>query len=185
MIDHFDAWERKIDEFVVMGGQRLNDPEMCIIALNMLPADTPAFLVQALEGHQDYVMLKMLIDKQVTYLSDHSRSHNLRVQLVDEDHDRDRTAWSERDVEQGVDEFLDLTGVDPASQDVILAVMKSQGWRGKVKTGPAAAPGARPRPVTPPRTGAPPAVRPLRCGNCGGEHATRDCSKPLLEHDQR
>ena len=25
----------------------------------------------------------------------------------------------------------------------------------------------------------------MRCGNCGGEHATRDCSKPLLEHGQR
>ena len=92
----------------------MNDPEMCIIALNVLPANTPAFLVQALEGHQDYVMLKMLIDEQVTFLSDHSRSHNLRVQLVDEDPDRDRTAWSERDVEQGADDFLDLTGVDPA-----------------------------------------------------------------------
>ena len=45
--DHLEAWERKIDEFVIMGG-RLNDPEMCIIALNMLPADMPAFLVQAL-----------------------------------------------------------------------------------------------------------------------------------------
>ena len=112
-------------------------------------------------------MLKMLIDKQVTFLSDHSRSHNLRVQLVDEDPDRDRTAGSELDVEQGSDAMIDLTGVDPASQDVILAVMKSQGWRGKVKTGPAA-PGGRPRPVTPPRTGALPAVRPLRCGSCGG-----------------
>ncbi len=79
----------------------------------------------------------------------------------------------------GSDDVIDLTGVDRASQDVILAVMKTQGWRGKVKTGPAGAPGGRPRPATPPRTGAPPAVRPLRCGNCGGEHATRDCTKPL------
>ena len=60
----------------------MNDPEMCIIALNILPADTPAYLAQALEGHQDYVMLKMLIEKQETFLSDHSRSHNLRVQFV-------------------------------------------------------------------------------------------------------
>ena len=86
-------------------GQRLNDPEMCIITLNMLSSDTPAFLLLALVGHQDYVMLRMLINKQVTFLSDHSRSHNLRVQLVDEDPDRDRTAWSERDVEQGADDF--------------------------------------------------------------------------------
>ena len=119
-------------------------------------------------------MLKMLIDKQVTFLSDHSRYHNLSVQLVDED-DRDRTAWNQYDIDThaplqgaGSDDLIDLTGVDPASQDVILAVMKSQGWRGKVKTGHAVAPGGRSRPVTPPRTGAPPAVRPLRCGNCGG-----------------
>ena len=57
MTDHLEAWEWKIDECVVMGGQRLNDQEMCIITLNMLPADTPAVFVQALEGHQDYVML--------------------------------------------------------------------------------------------------------------------------------
>ena len=43
MTDHLEAWETKIDDFKLMGGQRLNDPEMCIIAVNM-----PAFLVQAL-----------------------------------------------------------------------------------------------------------------------------------------
>ena len=50
MTDHLEAWDRKIDDFILRGGQRSNDPEMCIIALNMLPADTPAFLVQALRG---------------------------------------------------------------------------------------------------------------------------------------
>ena len=69
--DNLEAWERKIDDFVLMGGQRLNDSEMCIIALNMLPADTPAFLVQALDGHHDYSTLKILRDKQVTFLTDH------------------------------------------------------------------------------------------------------------------
>ena len=34
-------------------------------------------------------------------------------------------------------------------------------------------------------TQAPGVVRPNKCGNCGGEHATRDCSKPLLEANQR
>ena len=28
-------------------------------------------------------------------------------------------------------------------------------------------------------------VRPNRCGNCGGEHSTRDCSKPTLSDDKR
>ena len=125
---------------------------MCIIALNMPPGDTPAFLVQALEGHQDYSTLKMLLDKQVTFLSGHSRSHNLRVQLVDEDPAKNRTAWSDANVEQGADALIDLTGVDPSSQEVILAVMESQSWRGKVKTGPGAPPGARLRPPTQPRT---------------------------------
>ena len=54
MSDHLEAWERKIDDFVIMGGQRLSDPGMCVIALKMLPGDTPAFLVQVLEIHSDY-----------------------------------------------------------------------------------------------------------------------------------
>ena len=51
---------------------------MCIIALNMLLADTPALLVRELQGHQDYSNSKMLLDQdqQVTVLSDHSRSRN-------------------------------------------------------------------------------------------------------------
>ena len=40
MSDHLKAWDRKIDDVVVMGDQGLNDAEMCIIALNMLPANT-------------------------------------------------------------------------------------------------------------------------------------------------
>ena len=61
----------------------------------------------------------------------------------------------------------------PASQEVILAVMESQGWRGKVKTGPgSSSQGARPCPSTPPRTGAAAAVRPRGCSNCGGKHAS-------------
>ena len=168
----------------------MNDPEMCVIALNMLPADTLAFLVQALQGHQDYSNLKMLLDQQITFLSDHSRSQNLRLDLVD---DPDRAALNDdnhdndfkRDLlDPGA--LIDLTGVDPASQEATLAVMKSQGWRGKVKTGPGtSSQAARPRPATPPRTGAAVAARPQRCGNCGAEHASCDCSKPLLRHDQR
>ena len=50
MSGHLGAWERKIDDFVIMGGQRLNDPEICITVPNKVPADTPAFFVQALEA---------------------------------------------------------------------------------------------------------------------------------------
>ena len=39
--------------------------------------------------------------------------------------------------------------------------------------------GARPR--NPPRTDA----RKINCGNCGGEHTTRDCIKPTLPLDKR
>ena len=107
-----------------------------------MPADTPAFLVQALEGQSDYAALKVMRDNQATFLSDHSKSHNLRVQLIDEaeqhdelDRNQQRTAWLESAGEgRGI---LDLPGIDPASQDVILAVMNSQGFRGKVRSGPA------------------------------------------------
>ena len=37
------------------------------------------------------------------------------------------------------------------------------------------------RPQTPPRTDA----RTIKCGNCVGERATRDCSKPMLARDKR
>ena len=37
------------------------------------------------------------------------------------------------------------------------------------------------RPQIPPRID----PRKIKCGNCGGEHATRDCSKPMLAMDKR
>ena len=60
--------------------------------LRIRERSSPAFFVQALQGHQDYWNLKMLLDQQVTFLSDHSRSHNLRVHLVD---DPDRAALND------------------------------------------------------------------------------------------
>ena len=125
-----------------------------------------------------YSNLKMLLDQRVIFLSDHSRSHNLRVHLVD-DPDRwvDRASWND---DSHDDDFkrdlldtgalIDLTGVDPASQEVFLAVMKSQCRRGRVKTGPgSSSQAARPRPNNPPRTGAAVAAHPslILPGNSG------------------
>ena len=69
MSDHIEAWERKIDDFAITGGPRLNDPEIGIIALNLFSADTPASLVLVLEGRSDYATPKMMFDKHVTFLS--------------------------------------------------------------------------------------------------------------------
>ena len=69
-----------------------------------------------------------------------------------------------------------------------MAVMKPQGFRGKARPGPAR--GAE-RPHTPPRTGSQSSggaarpARPQRWGNCGGDHASRNCSKPLLAPEGR
>ena len=63
----------------------------------------------------------------------------MRVQLVCGEIDRvdrnqERTTWVQPDAEaEGV---IDLTGVDPSSQEFTLAMMRSRGFRGKVCTGP-------------------------------------------------
>ena len=78
-----------------------------------------------------------------------------------------------------------MTALEPEQQVHTLAVMRQSGFRGKVRTSTGATGGfAGRRPATPLRTEIG-AARPMRCANCGGEHSTRDCVKPMLEESQR
>ena len=87
---------------------------------------------------------------------------------------------------------LDLTGVPEAQANTILAVVRASGLKVRApfkqvqrRGQPArAAPKAKARPGTPPRTGAQ-APRPDKCGNCGGPHGTRACPNPIVPEDKR
>ena len=91
----------------------------------------------------------------------------------------------EEEAEEGVID-LDLSGLTEEQAFPILAVARDAGL--KVRA-PRRKPGQKQfRPqqrqtesvAPPPRTGAR-----KKCGNCGGEHDTRDCKKPLLEMSKR
>ena len=61
----------------------MQSDEQCVILLKMLPPDTPATMVMALEECQDFDALKKKLEKQIDWFVDHPVSGNPRVQLVD------------------------------------------------------------------------------------------------------
>ena len=67
--EHLEAWQRQIDEFILMGGTDIPDEEKCVIVLKQLPPDTPASMAMALEDFKHYEDLKEKIDKQVKFSS--------------------------------------------------------------------------------------------------------------------
>jgi hypothetical protein len=184
LVDAIESWDKLHEKYQEMGGQEVVPDEQCVIILRMLPSDTPPSLVMSLQGITDVTTLKETIERQVEFLEEHKGSHG-KVQMVEDE----QAQGPEPSVqEESDDTVLDLTGLDADTQIEILMAAKTGGFRGKIKTttrGPA--PGQRPngRPSTPPRTQTPGVVRPNRCGNCGGEHSTRDCPQPMLEPDKR
>ena len=54
-----------------MGGQPVQSDEQCVILLKMLPPDTPATMVMALEECQDFDQLKKKLEKQIDWFVDH------------------------------------------------------------------------------------------------------------------
>ena len=161
LMDDVEAWEHNIEDFMALGGQDISNEEKCVIVLKMMPPDTPATLIMALEDHADFETLKAKLDKQITFLAEHRGISGGKVNLINNEQAEE---VSEHPKIQEEEELVDLTHVDPASQDVILAIMRKQGFRGKVRTGPQRQ-GQEPRAATPPRTMT---ARPQKCGNCGG-----------------
>ena len=148
-----------------MGGQEVQGDGQCVILLKMLPPDTPASMVMVLEDDTDFEALKAKLEKQVDWLLDHPVSGNPRVQLVDGQDEEQQPPEPEPD-----DDVVDLTALEPEHQTHTLAVMRQNGFCGRVRTstGPATRSSSAPaRPTTPPRTQIG-AARPLRCANWGG-----------------
>ena len=95
-----------------------------------------------------------------------------------------RASGGERQAEIELD--LDHVPEDAATQ-ILLAAGKA-GYKVKVvggKGGGKGKWGGGGRAGTPPRTGAPGVSRPPRCANCGGEHGTCECTKPVFAEDQQ
>ena len=88
MVEHLEDWEREIDKFYLLGGSEIGGPEMCVIALKMLPPDTPPSLVMALQSNTSYDDLKDKLDKQVQFLTEFTGSHGLKINLVDDHGER-------------------------------------------------------------------------------------------------
>ena len=92
-------------------------------------------------------------------------------------------ADAEEEDEEGVI-TLDLSGCSEEQADVLVAAARSSGLRVRppFRTAvrkPFPKTKAKARPGTPPPTRAP------KCANCGEEHATRDCKKPMLSEAEQ
>ena len=153
--------------------------------LKMLPPDTPATMVMALDECTNFGALKAKLEKQIDLFTEHPVTRNPRIQLVD--------GQGPVPVEQQVEpppppfdeEVVDLSTFEPEHQVHTLAVMRQNGFRFKVRTSTGATGGsAGRRPEIPPRTWIG-AARPMRRANCGGEYSTRDCSRLQLDESQR
>ena len=162
---------------------------MVVIALKQMPGDTPPHIAMALhdcnfyEGENGF---KERMEKQVDFLTEYSGSHNLKIHLVDTKEPPTGAGGDEEPEEEAPDDVVDLTEYPEDSQHAVLAVMRQQGFRGKFRTGPQRQGSANSRAKTPPLTQVHAREqRPAKCGNCGGEHGTRDCTKPPLPPEQR
>ena len=82
-MDSIGSWEKPRDRYYEMGGQTVQSDEQCVILLKMLPPDTPATRVMALEECTSFDALKAKLEKQIDWFIDHPVTGNPRVQLVD------------------------------------------------------------------------------------------------------
>ena len=91
-----------------MGGMEVSSDKQCVIILRMLPLDTPPSLVMSLQDITKVTELKEKIEKQVDLLEEHKGSHNLKVQMVQDEHAHDRESSVQGNSEESV---CDLTGL--------------------------------------------------------------------------
>jgi hypothetical protein len=133
-------WEKDRDDFYSCGGQQIQESEQCTIIFDLLPSDIPSTLMMALEDYEgDFTELKKKIDKQITFLTDHAKSHAGRINLADERSNGDASRAGSS-VEGENDDFddeastqltssggVDLTLFPEPVQDLILATMRASG----------------------------------------------------------
>ena len=178
VIKDLDAWEKSVDSFEKCGGT-ITEKDRITIALKKLPLGCSHSLVMALRTASTYEELKLMLQDQVTFLQDFGTAKQGAANVVE--------MWAEHPegpAEEGIE--IDLSGCNEEQAEQILYAAKAAGVNVKNKFvpkfggRPRGALGA-PRAPTPPRTG----VRAAKCGNCGGEHETRACDKPLLAEDKR
>ena len=83
LMDAIESWEKLRDRYYEMGWQTVQSDEQSVILLKMLPPDTPATMVLALEECTDFDALEKNLEKQIDWFVDYPASGNPRVQLVD------------------------------------------------------------------------------------------------------
>ena len=83
LMEAIESREKLRDRYYEMGGQTVQGDEHCVIMLKMLPPDTPATMVMALEECTNFDALKAKLEKQIDWFIDHPVTGMPRVQLVD------------------------------------------------------------------------------------------------------
>ena len=184
-MDAIRAWEKVVERFELCGGT-VTEADKKTVLLKLLPAGVSTDLVGALRGKPSYDEMKNELDDRIDFLQDHgfvrpSKSSE-GAHMVQRDGDNGE---EDEQQEQG-DEEKEIV-LDPNLPDEVFAVMANQAKHFGYRVAPRAKAKAWARPSggrvpTPPRTGD---SRPAKCGNCGGEHSTRDCTKPMLPPDKR
>ena len=150
-MESIESWEKLRDRYFDMGGQTVQGDEQCVILLKMLPPDTPATMVMALEEYTDFDALKAKLEKQTDWLLDRPVTGNPRIQLVDGQGPVPAEQPLEPSPSPFEEEVVDLISLDPDHQAHTLAVMRQNRFRGKVRTSAGATGGsAGRRPETPP-----------------------------------
>ena len=194
------AWEKNRDEYYECGGQAIEESEQCTIILDLLPEDTPSTLMMALEDYEgDFEELKRKIDKQITFLTDHAKSHNGKIHLTEDRPPSKAPSTSGEDSEaeesqDGHASSVDLTSFAEPMQSEIFSMMRAKGDkrpvkmsnRGRFQSRNGGGAGSD-RATNDRRTKTPPqgsGVRKTKCGNCGSEsHQTRECPKPQVARE--
>ena len=129
------TWEKNRDDYYECGGQTIEEKEQCTIILDLLPEDTPSTLMMALDNYDgDFAKLKKKIDEQITFLTDHSKSHNGKIHLADNRSSSKAPSSADEDseteeVQENSPGTDDLTGFAEPMQNEIFAMMRAKGYK--------------------------------------------------------
>ena len=190
LLEDLGDWEKVVERFERCGG-RVDDSDKRTILLKKLPTGVPSNLMSALRLCASYDDMKAELDDQISFLQDYGSVPQSKTQQgahVAEAEDQD-------DVGEGVVIYTEDLG-DENTQHVLMMAQRNgkkvffRSRGGQPSRGSAPRGGPAGRPGTPPRTGASgprqqQGERAPKCGNCGGEHSTFQCTKPLVPLDKR
>ena len=193
VLGDIDRWEGMLVEFYRCGGAKLHDKTKVIVAMKMLPPNTPASLKMALKGIHCFETFKDELRQNIKFLEDFSGP--LAQANVAEEYMAIRDAVSPTDAsippgqefeepeeitEQDLPAFVMQTMSAADRRQLVLAVNQRRQQTRRQPTPPRGGPGRQRRP-TPPR-----GSQDAKCANCGAAgHTAQTCSKPRIPLEER